>query len=85
MFCFAEMLGSLDNFISYGSEVFAQNPKYLDMIVDIFETAMTSSALGATDRVTACSLGESVMLNLRGACDRVRGILYRACSDVYLT
>lgn len=69
------MLGSLDNFISYGSDVFAQNPRYLEMIVDIFETAMQSTALGATDRMTACSLGESVMLNLRGQCDSVGFLL----------
>lgn len=71
-FGFTEMLGALDNFISYGSEAFAQNPQYLDIAIDIFETAMSSTALGAADRITACKLAESVLLNLRGAADRVR-------------
>lgn len=76
------MLGSLDNFISYGGEVFAQKPEYLDMAVDIFESASQNSALGATDRVTACRLGESILLNLRGTSDRV-GAAYKRLAGRY--
>ena len=67
----AEMLTSLDNFISYGGDVIASNAQYLGMILDIFETTMQSLNLGAVDRVAACKLAESVLLNMRGKVDSV--------------
>jgi hypothetical protein len=64
------MIASLDNFISFGGDTFASQPEYLDRLLDIFESAMTSTQLGATDRMHACKLAESVMLNIRGRSDR---------------
>lgn len=66
-----EMLPSLDNFMSYGKEVFYTRPDYCEMIVDIFETAMASPHLGEGDRVSACQLIEAFLLNLRGHVDDV--------------
>jgi len=70
-----EMLPSLDNCVSFGSDVIAQNTHYQNMLVDIFETAMTSSEFGANDRVTACKLGEAILLNMRGQADSILPIL----------
>lgn len=65
------MLPSLDNFMSYGKEVFFTRPDYCEMIVDIFESAMTSQHLGEGDRVIACQLIEAFLLNLRDHVDDV--------------
>ena len=65
------MLTSLDNFLSFGANVIAARQDYLDMVVDIYETTMQSTALGAQDRVAACKLAESVLLNVRGGADPV--------------
>ncbi|TIB90206.1 ARM repeat-containing protein [Wallemia mellicola] len=65
----SEMLPSLDNFISYGSPVFAQNPTYRQMAIDIYLSAMESDQLGETDRVVASQLIESVLLHLPGQVD----------------
>ncbi|CAL1712201.1 unnamed protein product [Somion occarium] len=64
-----EMLPSLDNFISFGPDVFKAHPEYIKMIVDIFVTALTSDQLGENDGVNGCKLAESLLLNLRGHCD----------------
>ncbi|KAI5123131.1 hypothetical protein M0805_000834 [Coniferiporia weirii] len=64
-----EMLPSLDNFISYGSDVIKGRPDYKMMILDIYTTAMKSEQLGEADRVNACKLIESFLLNLRGQVD----------------
>lgn len=63
------MLPSLDNFISYGSDIIKQRPDYKGMILDIYTTAMRSEQLGEADRVNACKLIESFLLNLRGDVD----------------
>ncbi|KAK2463383.1 hypothetical protein APHAL10511_004609 [Amanita phalloides] len=64
-----EMLPSLDNFVSYGSDVINNRPAYKQMLVDIYTTAMTSEQLGENDRVNGCKLAESLLLNLRGSLD----------------
>ena len=68
------MIASLDNYVSFGGNAFVQHPDYLDRLLDIFETAMTNLSLGASDRIQACKLAESVMLNLRGHTDRVSSV-----------
>jgi hypothetical protein len=65
------MLPSLDNFVSYGSEVIKSRPDYKQMLVDIYTTALTNDQLGENDRVNGCKLAESVLLNLRGSIDDV--------------
>ncbi|KAJ7643660.1 armadillo-type protein [Roridomyces roridus] len=55
-----EMLPSLDNFVSYGSDIIKARPEYQRMLLDIYTT---------TDRVNGCKLAESILLNLRGSVD----------------
>ncbi|CAK5283934.1 unnamed protein product [Mycena citricolor] len=64
-----EMLPSLDNFVSYGSDVIKARPEYQQMLLDIYTTAMTNDQLGENDRVNGCKLAESILLNLRGSVD----------------
>ncbi|KAJ7696679.1 armadillo-type protein [Mycena rosella] len=64
-----EMLPSLDNFVSYGSDVIKTRPEYQRMLLDIYTTSITSEQLGENDRVNGCKLAESILLNLRGSVD----------------
>ncbi|KZT09181.1 ARM repeat-containing protein [Laetiporus sulphureus 93-53] len=64
-----EMLPSLDNFLSYGIDVFNKRPDYRQMILDIYTTSINSDHLGENDAVNGCKLAESMMLNLRGHVD----------------
>ncbi|KAF8625982.1 hypothetical protein AX17_006706 [Amanita inopinata Kibby_2008] len=64
-----EMLPSLDNFVSFGSNVIKTRADYKQMLVDIYTTAMTSDQLGENDRVNGCKLAESLLLNLRSNLD----------------
>ena len=66
-----EMLPALDNFLSYGKDMFISRPDYVEKILDIYVTAMTSDQLGEGDRCNGCKLIESMMLNLRGHVDSV--------------
>jgi hypothetical protein len=61
-----EMLPSLDNFMSYGKEVFYARADYCEIILDIYESTMANTQGGENDCVTACKLIESLLLNLRG-------------------
>ncbi|KAF9161693.1 hypothetical protein DFQ26_004323 [Actinomortierella ambigua] len=65
-----EMLPSLDNFVSYGKDVVSTNANLQHMIYDIIETVMKSDRLGENDRVSACKLAESFLLNCRGHVDK---------------
>ncbi|RHZ46534.1 hypothetical protein Glove_615g3 [Diversispora epigaea] len=69
-----EMLPSLDNYLSYGTEVFVHNSNLQSMIYDIIETVMKSDRLGEGDRSCACKLAESVLLNCRGYVDQYVGL-----------
>ncbi|PPQ95282.1 hypothetical protein CVT26_014856 [Gymnopilus dilepis] len=64
-----EMLPSLDNFLSFGADVIKGRPEYKQMLVDIYTTSITNDQLGENDRVNGSKLGESILLNLRGAMD----------------
>ncbi|KAF9240262.1 armadillo-type protein [Melanogaster broomeanus] len=64
-----EMLPSLDNFVSYGSEVFKARPDYRQKVLDIYQTSMTSPQLGDNDKINGCKLVESILLNLAGHMD----------------
>ncbi|KAG6330261.1 hypothetical protein ID866_8829 [Astraeus odoratus] len=66
-----EMLPSLDNFLSYGSDVFKARPDYRNKVFDIYQTTMTSTQLGDSDRINACKLAESILLNLQGHVDDI--------------
>jgi hypothetical protein len=66
-----EMLPSLDNYIAYGKEVFVQEPQHQNLIVDMIVTVFNDKNSGEADRIRACQLMESLMLNLRGHIDAV--------------
>lgn len=66
-----EMLPALDNFLSFGKDVFISRPDYVEKMLDIYVTAMSSEQLGEADRANGCKLGESMLLNLRGHIDAV--------------
>ena len=63
------MLPSLDNFVSFGGDVFKTRPDYCQMVLDIYQTSISSEQLGENDAVNGCKLAESMLLNLRGAID----------------
>jgi hypothetical protein len=65
------MLPSLDNFVSYGTDIFRARPDYRQKALDIYITALSSDHLGENDRVNGCKLAESLLLNLRGHIDDV--------------
>jgi len=65
------MLPSLDNFLSYGSDVIKSRDDYKMMVLDMYTYAMGNDRLGDNDRVTASKLIESFLLNLRGSVDQV--------------
>lgn len=65
------MLPSLDNFVSFGSDVFKARADYRQMALDIYSTSVTSEHLGENDAVNGCKLAESLLLNLRGHIDEV--------------
>ncbi|KAJ7606560.1 armadillo-type protein [Mycena polygramma] len=78
-----EMLPSLDNFVSYGSDVIKTRPDYQRMLLDIYTTAITSEQLGENDRVNGCQLAESILLNLRGSVDdALQSIIVTALSQL---
>lgn len=68
---YLEMLPSLDNFVSYGTDVFKARQDYRQMALDIYTTAVTSEHLGENDAVNGSKLVESLLLNLRGHLDDV--------------
>lgn len=49
-----EMLPPLDNYISYGRDVFVANENVQRMMFDIIDTVMKSDRLSETDRVCGC-------------------------------
>ncbi|KAK3816011.1 MAG: armadillo-type protein [Benniella sp.] len=65
-----EMMPSLDNYLSYGKELFCTNENAQHSVYDIIDTVMTSDRLGENDRVQACKLAESFLLNCRGHVDK---------------
>lgn len=63
----SEMLATYDNVITYGSAVFENNAELRHMVLDIFNTAMTSDQLGLSDQVAACKLADVFLLVLKSS------------------
>ncbi|KAA1474736.1 ARM repeat-containing protein [Dentipellis sp. KUC8613] len=76
-----EMLPSLDNFVSYGTDVFKARADYRQMILDIYTTSITNGQLGENDRVNGSKLAESLLLNLRGHIDDFLPALIKTAVD----
>ncbi|KAI8890600.1 ARM repeat-containing protein [Backusella circina FSU 941] len=64
-----EMLPALENYITYGKEVFCTNEQLKQVMYAIVETLMKSDELHEPDRVCACRLMECILLNCRGSVD----------------
>ena len=64
------MLPALDNFVTFGSEVFVQNPAYVEALVSMVNDIFIDPKNGGVDRICGCKLAETVMLNLRGHIDQ---------------
>jgi len=64
-----EMFPCLDNYISFGSDVFCANKDYQNKMFEIIKNVMESDALDITERIYGCQLMESMMLNCRGVID----------------
>lgn len=66
----SDMLPALDNFITFGSDVFVQNPAYVEALVNMVEDIFSDPKNGGVDRIYGCKLAETVMLNLQGRIDQ---------------
>ncbi|KAG2029366.1 hypothetical protein BDR03DRAFT_1042805 [Suillus americanus] len=73
-----EILPSLDNFVSYGTDVFKACPDCRKKVLVMYCTAMTSPQLGDNDKINGCKLAESMLLNLHGHVDNVHIIVIAA-------
>jgi hypothetical protein len=76
-----EMLPALDNFISFGTDVFRARADYRQMMLDVYRTALTSTQLGEADRINGCKIAESLLLNLRGHVDDILPALISTALD----
>jgi hypothetical protein len=73
------MVPPLDNYISFGRDVIAENQAYKDMLFDYFFTVFEPTRLGQADEISACRLIETVLLYLPGKVDTH---IYRALDIV---
>ena len=77
------MIPTLDNFLSYGSEVFKSRADYRNMIVDIYTTVLNSDSLGENDFINGSKLADSILLNLRGHVDDVSDLVRGRVTGTY--
>jgi importin-7 len=75
------MLPALDNFLSYGKDTFIARPDYVEKMLDIYVTSISSEQLGEADRVEGSKLAESMLLNLRGHIDVVGFDFLSSCEQ----
>ena len=64
-----EILPPLDNYLSFGADVIAENQEYKDMLFDYFFTVFGTARLSQQDQISACRLMESILLNLPNKVD----------------
>lgn len=64
------MLPALDNFVTFGSDVFVQNPAYVEALIGMVNDIFVDPKNGGVDRICGCKLAETVMLNLQGHIDQ---------------
>lgn len=69
--CLAEMAAFFDNVISYGVEEFLSNSNWQSMMVEIIQFTIYNDEFGENDRVHACKLIESILLNCKGRIDNI--------------
>jgi importin-7 len=66
---YTELIPPLDNYISFGADIIAENQEYKDILFDYFFTVFTTKHLGQADQIAAIRLIEAVLLNLPGQVD----------------
>ncbi|KAK4050929.1 Nonsense-mediated mRNA decay protein 5 [Microbotryomycetes sp. JL221] len=66
-----EMSGFIDNCVTYGSNVLSTNTEYRKLLINFYNTIMSSTNLGADDRIVASKLSDSILLNLHGQIDEI--------------
>lgn len=77
------MIPTLDNFLSYGSDVFKSRADYRNMIVDIYTTVLNSDSLGENDFINGSKLADSILLNLRGHVDDVSDLVRMPVTEIH--
>ena len=77
------MIPTLDNFLSYGSDVFKSRADYRNMIVDIYTTVLNSDSLGENDFINGSKLADSILLNLRGHVDDVSDLVWTLAAGTH--
>jgi len=65
----SEILPPLDNYLSFGADVIAENQEYKDMLFDYFFTVFSTPRLSQQDLISGCRLMESILLNLPNKVD----------------
>jgi hypothetical protein len=69
----------LDNYISFGCDVIAENEAYKEMLFNYFFTIFRTKRPNQQDEIAACRLMESILLNLPGHVDTY---VYRVLDEV---
>ena len=64
-----DMLPALENFIQFGPQHMAQNPQYIEAVIDMIRDIFEDKKVGGVDRISGCKLAEACMLSLRGLVD----------------
>ncbi len=67
------MISTMDNFVSFGADVFRTNDRYRSMLAEIFATATHSPKLGPMDHLAAYKLADVMLLVLKGCWDAELG------------
>ncbi|KAK3943989.1 nonsense-mediated mRNA decay protein 5 [Diplogelasinospora grovesii] len=66
-----DMLPALDNFVQFGAQQLLQNREYITALFSMVSDMFNDEKVGGVDRICACKLAETMMLNLRGQIDEV--------------
>ena len=69
----AEFSTCMDNFVSYGSEVWISEPRLQQLLLVIIQQLMTEDRWSESDRQHGCKIIESILLCCRGKIDQYLG------------
>lgn len=77
-----DMLPALENYIQFGPSHMAQNPAYVEAVVEMIRDIFEDKKVGGMDRIAGCKLAEALMLSLRGLVDEHIGEFIRLSMNV---
>lgn len=77
-----DMLPALENYIQFGPAHMAQNPAYIEAVVEMVRDIFEDSKVNGMDRIAGCKLAEALMLSLRGLVDEHIGEFIRLAMTV---